>query len=230
MSFQDFDFKSDRACPVRPGNTVSAKSSGHLNLMAKLLVITTIVMLLGFSVSNWQPTAEAADSTSKSDRLHVSLTLPERRPSTEQVPEAEPEEIEAEPWESVIIKSGDTLASIFASKGISSTTTHKIARLNEQTKKLRYIKPGQEIQLLLDEARNLRQMKYISDITRTLLIKREDDQSFFGRPQLLDEANHLGTGGSPLDRPPPSLPLAPTVFFGLGPKGSALLKPLHLMS
>jgi murein DD-endopeptidase MepM/ murein hydrolase activator NlpD len=135
-------------------------------------------MLLGFSMSNWQPTAKAADSTPKLARLHYSLPLPESRVSLEQKDEPAPIEIETGPWESVIIKSGDTLASIFAKKGISSTTTHQIARLNEQTKKLRYIKPGQEIQLLLDDERKLRQMKYIPDITRTLLIQRVEDQSF----------------------------------------------------
>ena len=129
-------------------------------------------------MSNWQPTAKAADSTPKLARLHYSLPLPESRVSLEQEDEPAPIEIETGPWESVIIKSGDTLASIFAKKGISSTTTHQIARLNEQTKKLRYIKPGQEIHLLLDDERKLRQMKYIADITRTLLIQRVEDQSF----------------------------------------------------
>ena len=178
MSFQDFDFKSDRACLDRPGNSVPESSTGQLSIMVKLLLVSTIIMLLGFSVSNWQPTAKAADSTPKLARLHVSLTLPEPPPSSK--PEIAPTqtEIEADPWESVIIKSGDSLASIFAKKGISSATTHKIARLNEQTKKLRYIKPGQEIQLLLDDDRKLKQMKYIPDITRTLLIQRVEDQSF----------------------------------------------------
>jgi len=70
-------------------------------------------------MSNWQPTAKAADSTPKSVRLHYSLPLPESRVSLEQEDEAAPIEIETGHWESVIIKSGDTLASIFAKKGIS---------------------------------------------------------------------------------------------------------------
>lgn len=129
-------------------------------------------------MSNGQPTAKAADSTPKLARLHYSLPLPESRVSLEQESKPAPIAIETGLWESVTIKSGDTLASIFAKKGISSTTTHQIARLNKQTKKLRYIKPGQEIQLLLDDERKLRQMKYIPDITRTLLIQRVEDQSF----------------------------------------------------
>jgi len=178
MSFQDLDFKSDRTRLARPGNSVPATSTRHLNPLVKLLLVSTIIMLLGFSMSNWQPTAKAADSTPKLARLHYSLPLPESQVSLEQEEQPAPIEIETGPWESVIIKSGDTLASIFAKKGISSTTTHQIVRLNEQTKKLRYIKPGQEIQLLLDDERKLRQMKYIPDITRTLLIQRVEDQSF----------------------------------------------------
>jgi len=178
MSFQDLDFKSDRACLTRPENSVPVASNNHLSPLVKVLLVSTIVMLLGFSVSNWQPSAKAADSTPKLARLHYSLPLPESITPVERNDVQAPSEIETGPWESVIIKSGDTLASIFSKKGISSTTTHQIAKLNDQTKKLRYIKPGQKIQLLLDDNRKLRQMKYIPDITRTLLIKRLEDQTF----------------------------------------------------
>ena len=178
MSFQDLDFKSDRTYPARSGNPLSMPSSFRFNLMIKLLMATAVVTLLGFSVSNWQPSAKSADSTPNTDRLHYSLPLPAPDPTLEDEIAEVVEQIEPSQWESVIIKSGDTLASIFARKGISSTTTHKVATLNEQTRKLRYIQPGDEIKLLLDEQRKLRQMKYIEDITRTLLIQRNEDQAF----------------------------------------------------
>jgi murein DD-endopeptidase MepM/ murein hydrolase activator NlpD len=178
MSFQDLDFKSGQAHLQWPRNSISTTSTFHRKTPLKLLLVATIVMLLGFSVSNWPPSAKAADSTLKLARLHYSLPLPEASESLEQDTAEPPVEVDAGPWESVTIKSGDTLASIFAKKGISSTTTHQIAKLNEQTKNLRYIKPGQEIQLLLDDEGKLRQMKYIPDITRTLLIQRIEDQSY----------------------------------------------------
>ncbi len=178
MSFQDLDFKSGQAHLQWPRNSISTTSTFHRKTPLKLLLVATIVMLLGFSVSNWPPSAKAADSTLKLARLHYSLPLPEASESLEQDTAEPPVEVDAGPWESVTIKSGDTLASIFAKKGISSTTTHKIAKLNQQTKNLRYIKPGQEIQLLLDDEGKLRQMKYIPDITRTLLIQRIEDQSY----------------------------------------------------
>ena len=178
MSFQDLDFKSDRACLSRPGNVAPAARAFHPGPLIKLSLVATLVSVLGFSVSNWQPSAKAADSTPKLTRLHYSLALPEPAKTLQQEIEENAAEIETTPWETVTIESGDTLASIFANKGIPATTTHQIARLNKQTRQLRYIKPGQEIQLLLDDERKLRQMKYIPDITRTLLIQRGEDQSF----------------------------------------------------
>ena len=178
MSFQDLDFKSHRAGMARSGNPLSMQSSFRFNLLIKLLMVTAVATLLGFSVSNWPSSAKAADSTPNSGRLHYSLPLPAHDPALQREILETSEAIDAPSWESVIIKSGDTLASILSKKGISSTTTHKIATLNEQTRKLRYIQPGDEIKLLLNEQRQLRQMKYIPDITRTLLIQRNEDQAF----------------------------------------------------
>ena len=106
MSFQDLDFKSDRACLNRPENSVPVAATNHLNPLVKLLLISTIVMLLGFSVSNWQSSAKAADSTPKLARLHYSLPLPESEVPLEQNDAPVPSEIETSPWESVTIKSG----------------------------------------------------------------------------------------------------------------------------
>jgi murein DD-endopeptidase MepM/ murein hydrolase activator NlpD len=181
MSFQDLDFKSDRASMAKSGNPLSMQSSFRFNLMMKLLMVTAVATLLGFSVSNWPASAKAADSTPNLARLHYSLPLPAPDPALQREIAETIEEIDAPLWESVTIKSGDTLASIFSKKGISSRTTHKIATLNEQTRKLRYIQPGDEIKLLLDKQRQLRQMKYIPDITRTLLIQRNEDQAFTSR-------------------------------------------------
>jgi len=150
----------------------------QLKILVRLMLGASAVMLLGFSVSNWQPSAKAADSTPKLARLHYSLPLPEPVIPLEIDIKQAAEEIVTPPWESVTIKSGDTLAAIFSKKGISASTTHQIARLNKQTKTLRYIQPGETIQLLLDDQRKLRQMKYIPSITRTLVIKRNEDQSF----------------------------------------------------
>jgi len=136
------------------------------------------VILLGFSATNWQPVATAADSTLKSDRLHYVLPLPKAEASPEPDILTSIQAVAKNDWKTTVIKSGDTLASIFSQNGLPATTTYTIAALNEQTKTLRYIKPGQKIRLLIDENNRLRQMRYEPDTTRTLLIQRTEDQSF----------------------------------------------------
>jgi murein DD-endopeptidase MepM/ murein hydrolase activator NlpD len=85
--------------------------------------------------------------------------------------------IENHDWKIITIKSGDTLAAIFSANGLSATTTHNVSALNDHTKALRYIKPGQKVHLLLDEQKSLRQMKYVYDTTKTLEIRLNEDQS-----------------------------------------------------
>ena len=156
-------------------------------LPLKVLLASTAVVLAGFTATNWQPEAKAADSTPKSERLHYSLAIPEITETAQpvqvamlapaQLPEVEVVEEPKEEWIEVVIKSGDTLASIFSKNGVSSRTVHAIATLNEQTKNLRFIKPGQKIQLLIEDGK-LDKFKYSPDVTRTLLVERGEDQGF----------------------------------------------------
>ncbi len=177
MSFQDLDFKTEPVGAPRPESLPGRRASLPVWTFAKISLAASLIMLLGFSVTNWQPSAKAANSTPKSARLHYSLPLPE---PTTRVPEVDsvPSDPGDDPWITVTIKSGDTLASILADHDIASTTTHQIARLNEQTRSLRRIQPGEKIKLLRDADGRLKQMKYVPDITRTLLIQRTGDQSF----------------------------------------------------
>ena len=180
MNFQDIDFKSDRATLPRRQDAVPSSTGFQMKVPIKLLLVFSAIVLLGFSASSWQPVAKGADSTRKSSRLHYSLELPKiiqsvfpARDAAEALPVSEDNA-----WKIITIKPGDTLASIFASAGISAATTHQIARLNEHTKTLRTIRPGQKIHLLLDEEDQLRQMKYVPSIIQTLSVRRNEDQSF----------------------------------------------------
>jgi murein DD-endopeptidase MepM/ murein hydrolase activator NlpD len=177
MKFQDIDFKAGQPVIARPRNTPS-KSANRLSVLLKLSVASTAIILLGFTATSWQPAAKGADSTSMSERLHYVLDLPRKVISLEAV-NAKPVAVDEDNnWEIITIKSGDTLASIFDNAGLPASTTHAIAGLNEQTKTLRYILPGQKIHLLQDDANRLRIMKYVPDITKTLSIQRNEDQTF----------------------------------------------------
>ncbi len=179
MSFQGLDFKTTHSRRQTPVKHRDFKLSGSSGFPLKVLLASSLVVLAGFSATNWQPEAKAADSTPKLERLHYSLEIPEPVQPMEValvMPEPEPPE-ETDTWIKVVIKSGDTLASIFATHGISSKTVHQIATLNEQTKNLRYIKPGQTIELLIKDEQ-LKQFKFSPDVTRTLVVQRTEDQGF----------------------------------------------------
>ncbi len=180
MNFQDLDLKSDHSSWTESRKQQPMRSKFRIKLPYKLLIASTAVILLGFSASNWQPAAKGPDSTLKSDRLHYSISLPVVAEAAieARIELAEESATVEDSWQTIIIKSGDTLASIFTRNGLPASTTHNIATLNEQTRALRYIKPGQKIHLLLDDENKLRQMKYEPDITRTMLIQRKEDQSF----------------------------------------------------
>ena len=178
MKIQDIDFKSDRPELVRLRNTAPKSSRFQSKILLKLAIVSAAVVLLGFSASSWHPVAKGADSTSKLPRLHYALELPGKVVRTEaefKNPVAIPDDGD---WKIITIKSGDTLASIFDSAGIPATTTHAIASLNKQTESLASILPGQKIHLLQDDQNNLRRMKYIPGITKTLSIQRNEDQTF----------------------------------------------------
>ena len=178
MKIQDIDFKSDRPELVRLRNTAPKSSRFQSKILLKLAIVSAAVILLGFSASSWHPVAKGADSTSKLPRLHYALELPGKVVRIEaefKNPVTIPDDGD---WKIITIKSGDTLASIFDSAGIPATTTHAIASLNKQTKSLASILPGQKIHLLQDDQNNLRRMKYSPDITKTLSIQRNEDQTF----------------------------------------------------
>ena len=185
MSFQELDLKSDRKPMTRQPFSLPFHSKFKINFLMKLAAASAAVTLLGFSASSLQPTdtVEAENSTPKSQQLHYTLPIPDAKIKNTETNikkatiEIEPE-VEKDNWRIVTIKSGDTLASIFSANGLSATTTHKVANLNEHTKSLRYIKPGQKIHLLLDEQQSLSQMKYIFNTTRTLEVRRNEGKSF----------------------------------------------------
>jgi len=154
------------------------RSKFRIKMPFKLLIASTASILLGFSATNWQAAAEGTDSTLKSNRLHYSLPLPEASITLPEDIQASVQPENEQNWQTVVIKSGDTLASIFSRSGLPASTTHAIATLNDQTKNLRYIKPGQKVRLLLGDNGQLQQMEYEPDITKTLVIQRTEDQSF----------------------------------------------------
>ncbi len=180
MSYLDLDFKSRQAPPIlRPKRRTS--SPFHINRLIRgltaLLTLIGAVYLFLFLLPDGS--ARIEDSNLKQSRLHYSVLLPSKIDS-EPLPESLQNPVQdsiASAWKSVQIKSGDTLASIFSDAGLDATTTYKVANLNEQTKKLTRIRPGQHISMLVDDDNKLVSLKYMPDLTQTLVLERQQDDS-----------------------------------------------------
>jgi murein DD-endopeptidase MepM/ murein hydrolase activator NlpD len=180
MSYLDLDCKStQRQKIIRPKRRIARSFLSNRvirGLTALVTLIITIFIALSFLPDS---IAKIEDSNLKQQRLHYSVLIPEKEYSPP-VTENElitPTHIDKNPWKLIKIKAGDTLASIFNKAGLNASVTYKVDSLNEQTKQLRRIKPGQEISLLIDESGQLEGLKYMPDVTHTLIINRQPDNS-----------------------------------------------------
>ncbi len=146
-------------------------------------LVGALYLMLSFQPDS---AARVDDSNLKQVRLHYSVDLPPPRlmPAIETSDPAEtPKHRTENRWQTHSIKSGDTLASIFNQAGLSAATTYKIANLNDQTKKLTKIKPGESISLLIDDEESLVSLKYQPDLTRTLVIRAQESGEFTSEMQ-----------------------------------------------
>ena len=77
-------------------------------------------------------------------------------------------------WKSEAVKKGDNLSLIFKRIGLSPQTVHKVATLDDNTKQLRKLKPGQVIDYQIDAENKLSALKYQIDIQKTLFVENLD--------------------------------------------------------
>ncbi len=182
MSYLDLDLKSTRA--VTPKRR-SLLSTLHLKRIIRgttaLITVVAAVYLMLYLLP--ESPAKIEDSNPKQQRLHYSVPIPrQENPSpsetikpTNSLQASQTTNDHRPEWLETRIKTGDTLASIFANAGLTASTTYEVAQLNKQTKKLTRIRPGQKISILKNEKNQLVSLKYMPDLTQTLLIKRQQD-------------------------------------------------------
>jgi murein DD-endopeptidase MepM/ murein hydrolase activator NlpD len=182
MSYLDLDLKSTRPA-ARPRRSVLA--SLHINRIIRgvtaLITLVGAVYLMLYLLP--ETPAKIEDSNLKLQRLHYSVSLPrydQAQPpapasSDASIPVEQPAPNHTPEWNTVKIKTGDTLASIFSKAGLNASATYEVVQLNKQTKKLTRIRPGQKISILKNADNQLISLKYMPDLTQTLVIKRQQD-------------------------------------------------------
>ncbi len=83
-------------------------------------------------------------------------------------------------WLTATVKPGDNLSLIFQRFRISAKQLQEILALGREVRALKRLYPGDTLRLNIDDARQLQQLDYDVDITRTLEVRRHD-QDFQAR-------------------------------------------------
>lgn len=73
-------------------------------------------------------------------------------------------------WEEVTVRSGQTLDAIFKKQGFSPGTLHQIMTLNEDTKQLKKIRPGDLFEFQRHPDRSLKRMRYAANENHFLIV------------------------------------------------------------
>jgi murein DD-endopeptidase len=99
-------------------------------------------------------------------------------PDHELVESAAPEDdipADATPqWQDYRVRNGENLTTIFNNLGLSTTTLYKVLDADAKNNLAR-LKPGQTIELLIDQDNILQQLKIRLNIKQTLVLERTDD-------------------------------------------------------
>lgn len=108
----------------------------------------------------------------------IALSLPEVLPDEviEEVVQPTPlADGSGAPWTSVTVEPGQSLDAIFRAQGLSPTLLHEILALNDDTKRLSRIRPGQEFAFLLDDAGGFSAMRYSMSEDAYLVVEQQQD-------------------------------------------------------
>ena len=81
---------------------------------------------------------------------------------------------EEQSWETITVKSGDSLALIFSRLGLSPRSLYNIMSLGKEVSRLKKLKPGQQLNFRIEES-ELTALEYEVDLRRTLKITKQDD-------------------------------------------------------
>ncbi len=116
----------------------------------------------------------------------ISLNLPKRNETTFITPTGMAADIVApdaeipqfgEIWEEVTVRPGQSLGAIFKKQGFSAQALHYIMALNEDTKQLKKIRPGDLFEFQRHEDMSLKRMRYAADEGHYLIVNLDGDQA-----------------------------------------------------
>lgn len=138
---------------------------GHLVVslsLATLAGFTAIVPEAGSSLTN----------TPSGTSMELELPLP---PDTMHELQREKERLPAHQWQTVKVKSGDTLSALLRNEGVSPTTIHNLVHSDDNLARLADIRPGDTLRLEVSDKGQLTALQYQPSRIETVTAERGND-------------------------------------------------------
>ncbi|TQV85597.1 peptidoglycan DD-metalloendopeptidase family protein [Aliikangiella coralliicola] len=114
----------------------------------------------------------ASQEKAYSDPISIQLEIK----TDAQTKEADIPAIEKTSWKIESVRKGDNLSKIFKRIGLTPQQLHQVITLDDNTKMLKKLRPGEAIAYQVNQQGQLLALKYAIDIQRTLYIESEDNK------------------------------------------------------
>ncbi len=157
----------------------------HIRLTrTKLLLFALTLIAFGFALGGLEGGKDDNEVASKV----INLGLPDRH-HFQTPPSLDPSELvraetrqadlpHHEVWDSVTVRSGQSLDGIFRQQGFSAKTLHEIMALSKETRQLKKIRPGDLFEFQRYEDNSLKRMRYAVDEGHYLIIDHDGEQAY----------------------------------------------------
>jgi murein DD-endopeptidase MepM/ murein hydrolase activator NlpD len=149
----------------------------HWLTRQKLAVFGTTLLLIGISMGAFESSQVPVQNKHNAQIFELSLpnkpTVDNTTPAhtTGLLPASD--STPGDGWDSVIVRSGQTLDTIFRRQGFKVALLHEILALNAQTRGLKSIRPGETFEFRSSESGEFAAMRYPLDEARYLLVHND---------------------------------------------------------
>lgn len=168
------DYKSSADSTLRNRPRLQRR---HLHLLAVASAVAGLVALLNPSHNAeatrqiTQPATASVDKQAGDELLNLPLQLPEQHQAART---EEPQQLDL-PWQSVTVRSGDSLSRIFERLQLTPQQLHAVVKSEQANELLTVLRPGQKLQFQIDE-RRLQAIRYTISPEKSLIVTRKGEE------------------------------------------------------
>jgi len=154
---------------VTQGKQINQPQMKAVNSGEIALSLTTANNDLNQSPYNSREIPTTVDGSNYSAPIEIPLNIKELAPIQHELSAFN----NADHWKKQVVGKGDNLSKIFKRIGLSPQMVYQIITLDNNTQKLKYLRPGEIIHYQLDQNKRLIALKFVIDLQNTLYINRQ---------------------------------------------------------